>query len=76
MASELARNGGRKQQLLAAIRQKMEADSDAQLRPAEAVMVLEWAIDCEDIACKADLLNIFDRMGGLRLMRDVFADLN
>ncbi len=76
MASELARDGGGKQQLLAAIRRKMEADAGAQLRPAEAVMVLEWAIECDDIANKAELLNIFDRMGGLRLMRDVFANLN
>lgn len=76
MASGLARNGGKKHELLSAIRQKMDADQGAQLRPAEAVMVLEWAIDCDDHACKAELLNIFDAMGGLRLMKEAFADLH
>ncbi|MFD1159487.1 hypothetical protein [Roseovarius aestuarii] len=76
MASELARNGGKRHALLSAIRQKMAEDRDAQLRPSEAVMVLEWAIECEDNFCKAELLNIFSAMGGLTLMKDVFADLH
>ncbi|WP_223413007.1 hypothetical protein [Roseovarius aestuarii] len=54
----------------------MAEDRDAQLRPSEAVMVLEWAIECEDNFCKAELLNIFSAMGGLTLMKDVFADLH
>lgn len=74
MASELARNGGKKQGLLSAIRQKMAEDDDAELCPAEAVTLLQWAIECDDNARKAELLNIFHRMGGLQLMRDAFSD--
>ena len=76
MASELARNGGKKKGLLSAIRQKMAEDVDAELRPAEAVLLLQWAIECDDNACKAELLHIFDKMGGLRLIEDTFSDLH
>ncbi len=72
MASALARGGGERQALLSAIRQKMDSDANATLRPKEAVMVLEWAIDCDDRDQKADLLSIFAEMGGMKLMRAAF----
>lgn len=72
MASALARGGGERQALLSAIRQKMDGDAGATLRPKEAVMVLEWAIECDDQDQKADLLHIFAAMGGVKLMRSAF----
>lgn len=72
MASTLARGGGERQALLSVIRQKMDSDANATLRPKEAVMVLEWAIDCDDSDQKADLLNIFAVMGGMELLRNAF----
>ncbi len=72
MASTLARGGGERQALLSAIRRKMESDANATLRPKEAVMVLEWAIDCDDSDQKADLLDIFSVMGGMELLRNAF----
>ncbi|WP_306116551.1 MULTISPECIES: hypothetical protein [unclassified Roseovarius] len=50
----------------------MDSDANATLRPKEAVMVLEWAIDCDDRDQKADLLSIFAEMGGMKLMRAAF----
>ena len=76
MSSGLARNGGKRHALLSAIRHKMDTEEGAQLRPAEAIMVLEWAIECDDPGCTAELLNIFDVMGGLRLVKDVLDDLH
>ena len=70
MASALARGGGERQMLLSAIRQQMENNEGAVLRPSEAVMVLEWAIDCDEASLKTELLSIFAAMGGLRLFRD------
>lgn len=70
MSGELARNGGKRQVLLSAIRQRMKAEKGARLRPAEAVMVLEWAIDCDDPAGAAELLKIFAGYGGMQLVRE------
>ena len=38
-------------------------------------MILEWAIECDDERCKAELLRIFGIMGGLQLLREAFGIL-
>ena len=73
MSGKSARNGGKRQVLLSAIRQRADAEEGARLRPAEAVMVLEWAIDCKDNPCVAELLKIFDETGGMALVREALA---
>ncbi len=40
------------------------------LRPQEAVMLLDWAIEAEDPKRKADLLDLFAQAGGMRLLRE------
>ncbi|MEO3414017.1 hypothetical protein AAFO92_05085 [Roseovarius sp. CAU 1744] len=69
MASALARDGGERQALLSAIRQKLTDGRGAVLRPCEAVMVLEWAIDCDESELRSELLNIFAATGGLEIFR-------
>ena len=69
MASALARNGGERRALLSAIRAKIKENKRTVLRPAEAVMMLEWAVEAEDPSCRAELLEIFSAAGGLVLVR-------
>ena len=75
MASEKARNGGKREELLSAIRTKMNTGTGARLKPAEAVMILEWAVECDDDRCTAELLRIFGVMGGVQLLREAFGIL-
>lgn len=70
MASAMARNGGQRQALVSAIRKKFEDDARAVLRPEEAVLILEWAVDSSEDACQKELLHLFGAMGGLELVRN------
>lgn len=58
------------------IRQKLGHRAAAQLRPLEAVMILEWAAECDDAAQKCDLLSLFDQMGGAKMLREAFGNMH
>ncbi len=73
MVCGLARNGGERHELLSAIRQKMASGGGARFRLGEALMVLEWAIECDESEDKKELLDIFDVMGGMALRKDALA---
>ena len=67
--SAVARNGGERQALFSAIRNKVTDRGGAVIRPAEVVLILEWAVEAEDAACQAELLKIFGAAGGLDIVR-------
>ncbi len=68
MASELARNGGEEQVHLAAIQQKANGMEGAELRPVEALMIVEWMTECEDPARLADLVRLFKVLNGVEVL--------
>lgn len=41
------------------------------LKNAEALMLLDWAINCTDPVSAAELLSLFKKRGGLDLLRAV-----
>lgn len=76
MASKKAPNGGEREMILSAIRKKLRENHGEQIRPHEAILILEWAIECKDRTRRDELLELFDTLGGVKLMRDAFGSVH
>ena len=70
MTSGQAPCGGNSDQAVSAIRQRLTREG-ARLSPAEAVLILEWALTCEDQTKRLELLDLFREAGGLDLLKSV-----
>ncbi len=54
---------------MSAARAKLDIRCTKALRPAEAVLMLEWAMACENEADRCALLDIFEQVGGVKLVQ-------
>lgn len=76
MVCDRARDGAEQRALLSAIQMRIESGQKRPLRPSEAARLLEWAVTCPDPGRKCDLLSLFDRLGGLEMVRAALSDFD
>lgn len=64
----------KRETLLFVIRDRVMRHERPALRPGEAAELLEWAITCEDPVRQAELLKLFQRLGGVEMVRAALSD--
>jgi hypothetical protein len=72
MTGKQALYGGSRDMRLLVIRQRLRQGEGGHLRASEVAMLLDWAQTCTDGPKKADLLDLFEGIGGLKMMREAF----
>lgn len=74
MVSDQSPDGAERETLLFAIRHRLQSGGSARLKPSEAALLLEWALECRDPEQQADLLNLFRLLGGLGMVQAALSD--